>query len=316
MKDTILEANFPRDAEGKVYHLGLKQGQIANRILTTGDPARAWKIATLLDSEKESGHPLFECMSPRGILTYTGRYRGVPISIIAIGMGQSMMDFLIREGRAITKGTLAVVRFGSCGSWTPLARAGAVIVPRGGYCIRRNLDYFADTPLNRQLQNSPYLFSGVFPADKEITDRLKLNVQKILEPLSNQRVGPVLAGGLNADACSFYSSQGRTDSNFWDDNHELPEQVSSLYPETHSMEMESSTLFQLARCSRIPIRAASCMYVIADRINNAFARPECVNLLEPEVGRACLETLIETKIEDEMESLGTVWERPDTYKPW
>lgn len=84
MKETIVGANFPRDAEGRVYHIGVKQGDVANRILTVGDHVRAKRIAQLLDSEEEAGHPVFEKLSQRGFLTITGRYKGVPVSIIAM----------------------------------------------------------------------------------------------------------------------------------------------------------------------------------------------------------------------------------------
>jgi uridine phosphorylase len=84
MKEVIVGANFPRDAEGRVYHIGVKQGDVANRILTVGDHVRAKRIAQLLDSEEEAGHPVFEKLSQRGFLTITGRYKGVPVSIIAM----------------------------------------------------------------------------------------------------------------------------------------------------------------------------------------------------------------------------------------
>jgi uridine phosphorylase len=84
MKETISNANFPRDEEGRVYHIGVKLGDIANRILTVGDHVRARKIAAYLDTEEETGHPIFENSSQRGFLTITGRYKGVPVSIMAM----------------------------------------------------------------------------------------------------------------------------------------------------------------------------------------------------------------------------------------
>jgi uridine phosphorylase len=84
MKEVIVGANFPRDSEGKVYHMSVRLGEVANRILTVGDHVRARRIAKHLDSEEESGHPLFEQSSQRGFLTITGRYKGVPVSIIAM----------------------------------------------------------------------------------------------------------------------------------------------------------------------------------------------------------------------------------------
>ncbi|KAI8978573.1 nucleoside phosphorylase domain-containing protein [Pilobolus umbonatus] len=314
MKETISNANFPKDEEDRVYHLAIKMGDAANRIITVGDPVRAKKIAQYLDTEEECGHPIFEKMSHRGFLTITGRYKGVPVTISAIGMGSSSMDFFMRETRAITEGQLAIIRFGSCGSLTPLAPPGAILIPSGGYCIRRNIDYFSDTPLYPEIADKPYLLSGVFHADNEMTDILVETMKEAMAPVEgeNSSVGPVVSGGINADACSFYSSQARINNEFWDDNEQLMVYINTVYPETHSLEMEASMLFHLAHCAKTPekpVKAAACFQVFADRLLNGFIGPEQVLLLEPVVGKACLDALIKVPIENEMDEAGTVWDR-------
>lgn len=228
-------------------------------------------------------------------------------------MGNCMMDFFVRETRASVDGTLAIIRFGSCGSLTTSAPAGSVVVPRGGYCIRRNLDHFAEEPIYPQLKDIPYFFSGIFKADDDMTQILAQTVENALAPAIEQGepVGPVLTGGLNADGCSFYSSQGRQDPVFWDDNEELVQEIHTKFPDTHSIEMETSMLFHLAQCARDPtkpIKTAGCMQVFADRVGNSFIRPEQVDILEPLVGNACLDALIKVNIENEMDVVGTVWE--------
>lgn len=229
------------------------------------------------------------------------------------GMGNPMMDFFVRETRAVVSGTMAIIRFGSCGSLTERAPPGAVIVPRAGYCIRRNIDYFCERPINQDLKNTPYLISGIFPADLDMTERLAQAMADTLAPLEGKDIGPVLTGGLNADGCSFYSSQGRQDPNFWDDNQQLIKQALATHPDTDSLEMETSMLFHLAACGKA-IRAAGCMQVFADRVGNNFIRPEVVAVLEPAAGKAALETLIHTKLDDEMDEVGTVWERQPMNK--
>ncbi|KAI7903983.1 nucleoside phosphorylase domain-containing protein [Cokeromyces recurvatus] len=313
MKESISNANFPRDEEDRVYHISVKVGEVANRVITVGDHVRARRIAKLLDSEEECGHPIFEKQSQRGFLTITGRYKGVPVTIMAIGMGNPMMDFFVRETRASVEGELAIIRFGSCGSITHLAPPGAVIVPSAGYCIRRNIDYFADEPLYPELKDKPYLFSGHFKADEKMVEILSNTLKSAIGVIESESeyVGPVLTGGLNVDGCSFYSSQGRFDPTFWDDNQDLLKEVALKFPKTHSIEMETSMLFHLAHCAKDPkkpIKAAGCMQVFADRLANGFIQPEVVALLEPVVGKACLDALIQIDIENEMSPEGTVWE--------
>lgn len=230
--------------------------------------------------------------------------------IMNSGMGNPMMDFFVRETRAVVTGTVAIIRFGSCGSLTERAPPGSVIVPHGGYCIRRNIDYFSDHPINQDLKKSPYIISGTFAADADMTHRLADAVETALMPLveSGEPVGPVITSGLNADGCSFYSSQGRQDPAFWDDNQQLIKQAMATHPDTVCLEMETSMLFHLAKCAT-GVKAAGCHQVFADRVGNGFIRPEVVKVLEPAVGKAVLEALIATNVEDQMEEIGTVWER-------
>ncbi|CAO3600549.1 unnamed protein product [Absidia cylindrospora] len=306
MKETVTNANFPQDAEGHVYHISVKRGQVANCILTVGDHHRARAIAKLLDRID------FERSSQRGFLTITGRYKGVPVSIMAIGMGNCMMDFFVRESRAVVDGDIAIIRFGSCGSLTERAPPGSVIVPKAGYCIRRNIDYFCDTPLMPAIQDIPYLVSGNFAADEGMTDILEKTMEQALAVAQPQleagvTIGPVVTGGLNADGCSFYSAQGRMDPQFWDDNKDVIQTALTAHPTTDALEMETSMLFHLAQCSKGTVRAAGCMQVFADRVNNGFIRPEVVAILEPIVGKAVLDALVQVDLEA-MEEAGTVWE--------
>lgn len=78
--------------------------------LTVGSPSRAKTIAAHLD---ESPKP-FQLSSERGFNTVTGRYQGVPVSIISIGMGSPNMDFFVREVRECLAGDMLIIRSDSC----------------------------------------------------------------------------------------------------------------------------------------------------------------------------------------------------------
>ena len=80
----------PKDGDGCVTHLGLKQGQLAARVVSVESLSRAQCLRGLLDTVT------FEHASPRGFTTFTGTVGGVEISVVATGMGLPMMDFLVR----------------------------------------------------------------------------------------------------------------------------------------------------------------------------------------------------------------------------
>ncbi|KAG0370581.1 uridine phosphorylase [Gamsiella multidivaricata] len=327
---SMSNANFPMDAEGRTYHVGVKRGELANRILTVGDPARAIILSRSLDgvnlentASKAIPSNLFSFASHRGFLTITGLYKGVPVSIVAIGMGVSMMDFFVRECRAVVDGPMIIIRLGSCGSLSD-ATVGDICVPSGSYLVQRNVNHFADDVSAVDVA-MPYHLSKVFTADEEIAKTLVKN-------MSLQLGSDHVWSGINATADSFYSSQGRQDENFVDDNQELFTELVRHEPRTMTLEMETFVLFHLAKTStgaplirsgssgangeetlrKNSIRAGACMMVFAQRKSNAFIAKEDVIRVEPIAGKAAFDSLIEVSLGG-VDALhpngGSVWER-------
>ena len=66
-------------------HINAKQGEIAKTVLMPGDPLRSKLAAETFLSEYK------EVTNIRGILGYTGKYKGKDITIMASGMGITSM---------------------------------------------------------------------------------------------------------------------------------------------------------------------------------------------------------------------------------
>ncbi|GAA6010658.1 hypothetical protein JCM10207_007789 [Rhodosporidiobolus poonsookiae] len=238
MKDKISNANFPMDAEGRVYHVGVKSGEVSNRLITVGDPARLHRFKAFLDAEPVP----FEKTSARGYTVVTGRYRGVPVSLVAIGMGVAMVDFFVREVRAVTTGELAIIRFGSCGSLLPTLRVGSLGVPEKAVQINTNYDYFHGGSNSTAKGSRPYLVSKPIETDEGLRGALLASLEKsVASPTCTVTNLP-----LHASADCFYSSQGRLDPAFADHNETLIDELLQQYPECASLEMESAHLLHLA----------------------------------------------------------------------
>ena len=45
------DVDFPKDDEGRVHHLSVKEGEVANRVVSVGDPTRALALAAVLALE-------------------------------------------------------------------------------------------------------------------------------------------------------------------------------------------------------------------------------------------------------------------------
>ncbi|CAG8448557.1 6448_t:CDS:2 [Funneliformis mosseae] len=311
MKFQILNTNFPKTEEGRVYHMEVKRGEVANRIITVGDTNRAKMFIQWLDKDT----PVFYLESQRGFTTVTGKYHGVPISIVGIGMGLSMMDFFIREVRSTVDGQLAIIRFGSCGT-IGAPKVGNMIIPSGAFAITRNYNYFSngedETSSNGE---KPYNFTKAFYADPMLCKQIE---KQLLNSFDEKEIFT----GLNATCDSFYSSQGRQDENFRDCNSDIFKTITATYPNTVSLEMESFMLYHLASSStsaplkhsnRVSdkgnsIKAAATMMVFVDRFKNEIISPEKVQEVEVIAGKAVLDALVETELSEvHPESEECVW---------
>ncbi|MDE0349552.1 MAG: purine-nucleoside phosphorylase [Gammaproteobacteria bacterium] len=90
-------------------HIGAKPGDIADTVLLPGDPLRArWAAEEFLDEPRLVNEV-------RGMLGFTGRWNGRPVTIHGSGMGMPSLSIyaneLIRDYGAKT-----LIRIGSCGS--------------------------------------------------------------------------------------------------------------------------------------------------------------------------------------------------------
>ncbi|CAO1614470.1 unnamed protein product [Parajaminaea phylloscopi] len=315
MREVLLDANFPRDSKtGATYHVGTAPGQVANRILTVGDFVRARRIAKHFDG----GKPIFEHQSQRNFLTLTGTYRGVPLTVVAIGMGFPLVDFFLRECRAVVSGDLIVVRLGSCGSIDAKVPLGSIAVPSRSYGIFRNYDWFHPRTTKSERDSSkPYTLTLPLEADAELHDSLVASLQsetpEATPDLFDGRRPKVVSKVVNGSADSFYSSQGRLSGDaFWDANETWVDEMAGPEHGIQTLEMETYLLHHLAMAAegepgshngqekdeavRPRVRTAAVQMIFANRHTSAFITPDEVHELEAWAGKAVCDAMVQTEI--------------------
>lgn len=57
-------------------------------------------------------------------MTITGRFKGVPLSILSVGMGSPNVDFFIREVRECLSGDMIVIRLADHISYVKVLQTG------------------------------------------------------------------------------------------------------------------------------------------------------------------------------------------------
>ena len=161
-------------------HIGAQPGDIAERVLLPGDPLRAkWIAETYLDDPK--------CYTQlRGMLGFTGRWRGVPVSVQGSGMGMPSASIYTHE-LINDYGVRSVIRVGSCGALAEDLQLGDVIAAIGSA---------TDSNMNRSrfdglIDYAPVADFGLLRAAADVAQQRGIAL----------RVGPILA----ADA--FYTDR-------------------------------------------------------------------------------------------------------------
>mmetsp|Transcript_23946 Transcript_23946/g.77063 ORF Transcript_23946/g.77063 Transcript_23946/m.77063 type:complete len:289 (+) Transcript_23946:162-1028(+) len=266
-------------ANGRVTHVGVGEGDVANRVVTVGSLSRAEALASefLLDCRSIS--------SPRGFTTFTGTFGGVAVSVVATGMGAPMMDFFVRETRAIVDGPMLVVRLGTCGAID--VDPGAVVANTpGSYAVSRNYDAWIDDD-KKGTEEPPYRFTKIVEPDAALAEAVA-DALKATEDLD-------VVEGLNASTTSFYSDQGRQDPNFDDRNDRWIDDL--LKPDTVSTEMESFHLLHLSKCAkRHPIKAATTAIACAERKSGKVIDEDTLKAVELKAGKAILQALADSSL--------------------
>ena len=245
---TFHSAEIVKTAEGRQYHIGLAPGEVAPFILLCGDPARVKKAASLMDEVgKETSH--------REYVTVTGKYKGVPVSVMATGMGPDNTEIaLVELSQVVEKPTF--IRIGTSGALQEHIKIGDFVISSGGVRMENTSTYFV-------CEGYPAV------AHHEV-------VLALLESASNLKLNTYL--GLTATASGFYGAQGRKTPFFKPRYPNLTSELETM--NVSNFEMESSTLFTMSTLAGF--RSGTVCAIIAERTANRFIDKDTLARVEVE----------------------------------
>jgi uridine phosphorylase len=200
------------------YHLKLAPGDVAPYVLLPGDPGRVPLVASTWEEAREVA-------SNREFVTFTGTYRGVPISCTSTGIGCPSTAIALEELARV--GATTFIRIGTCGTFQDRVRNGDFVI--------------FDSAARYDGTSGLYAPIG-FPAVSS-HDVVQASIA------AGEALGFPYHVGTTRTADTFYAMHGRPGSSFndywqtgWREHFEDLKRLNVV-----AAEMEASVIFVLAR---------------------------------------------------------------------
>ncbi|MEZ5015720.1 MAG: nucleoside phosphorylase [Flavipsychrobacter sp.] len=207
--DTIGASQLLLNKRGAVYHLDLKADQIADTIITVGDPNRVKKVAQYFDKIEHRS-------SNREFITNTGYIGKKRLTILSTGIGPDNIDIVLNELDALANidlktrtintelKKLNIIRLGTCGSLQSDIPVDSFIVSNYAIGMDNLLHYYNyDNNTDEQFILNEFIQHNNL-SGKYITPYIAQAPVRLLSHFTKGYIH-----GITATCPGFYGPQGR-----------------------------------------------------------------------------------------------------------
>ena len=241
-------------------HIRAQPGDVAPAVLLPGDPGRATFIAeTFFDApELYNGY--------RGLLGYTGLYRGMPVSVQTTGMGCPSLAIVVEE--LVQLGAKTLVRVGTAGI------IGKDVAP--GDLVVATASVPQDGTTRMYLRGEPHAPAASFEVTRALVEATKAEGKAAGDETVPVHASVSVHVGLIQTEDAFYAT--------------TPDDVARLAARgVLAVEMEASALFLLGQLRGV---RTGCALVASNRIGDpAFVDPALLQKRVSLMARGTLEAL-------------------------
>ena len=198
------------NADGSVFHLHLKPGQLSDKIILVGDPERVSSVASRFDS--------IECeVSNREFHSITGNFQGKRISVVSHGIGTDNIDIVLNELDALvnidfTSRTvkeiftqLTLVRIGTSGGLQHFVPVGTYVAAERSIGFDGVLYFYANNKNTRDVAFEEELLRQLDWKISEIRPYVVAADKSLIEQITSNDI----LKGVTIAANGFYGPQGR-----------------------------------------------------------------------------------------------------------
>ncbi|KAA3624718.1 MAG: phosphorylase [Bacteroidetes bacterium] len=257
------------NGDGSIYHLNLKPENIAETIITVGDPGRVNMVSKYFDEIEFQG-------SKREFVTHTGRLGSKRLTVISTGIGPDNIDIVINELDALVnidldtrvpkedKKSLNIIRMGTSGCLQPGVAVGSLVLSAFAVGLDNLMHFYEFQPSEEEAALYQQLIKTDFPFPTR--PYVIRSGEELLEHLSDG-----LHQGITMTAPGFYAPQGRAvrlQSRIQDDLTILGDFRFKQWP-IMNFEMESSAIYGLSKL--LGHKALSCNVILANRADKTFS---------------------------------------------
>lgn len=283
----IAESELIINARGAVYHLDLRPEELADTVITVGDPGRVAVVSKYFDHiEYKAEH--------REFITHTGTIGGKRLSVISTGIGPDNIDIVVNELDALvnidfesrtikpTLTALNIVRMGTCGSLQADVPVDSFVASTHGLGLDNLLNFYRleHNDEERQLLQS---FATHTQLHMQVTN-------PYISSASPSLLKHFVHGyhqGITVTCPGFYGPQGRV-LRLGVRNPQLITSLTQFQFGNHriaNFEMETSAIYGLGRL--LGHHCLSLNAVVANRVRQEFSKD----------GAAAVESLIQQSLE-------------------
>jgi len=268
--NTISEADLIINPDGSIYHLNLLPEDIADNVITVGDPDRVSEISKHFDSvELKKGK--------REFITHTGYLGKKRISVISTGIGTDNIDIVLNELDALVNidfnkrqiknelKSLNIIRIGTSGSVQEDIPIGSIMISEYGLGLDALMNYYeqeSDVIESKLLNDIKLHFNDLTGINPYLT---------AADPKLSEIIGSDLMKGITLTAPGFYAPQGRrvrAKTNF-PEIINLIQTFSSGKHRISNLEMETAGIYALAKS--LGHKALSVNAILASRVQSEFS---------------------------------------------
>lgn len=232
---------------GNIYHLDLAPHQLANTIITVGDPDRVGEVSKYFDHiEHKAKH--------REFVTHTGYVGKKQISVVSTGIGPDNIDIVLNELDALVNidfdtrlpkeklTSLNIIRLGTSGALQADVAIDSLVASSFGIGLDNLMHYYQFAPA---AANEELLSSFVHHVGLHGTAISPYLTQSSINLLNNFNKG--YTHGITITCPGFYGPQGRV-LRAGIAQPQLIDQLSSFLHHQHritNFEMETSAIYGL-----------------------------------------------------------------------